>query len=245
MKILSDKMQIKFDPNIIFDKKKIRFTALFDPEDLYHYEYIPDTEKIITRLNYCQTEYNDDDQTSSKLKLVFFEDALDHFLRVFRVLQYSRGNAMLIGIEGLGKQSLTKLASHILGYQLKELESRQGFTVETFKAWLRENVLNPCAGPDAAKTGKPLTFVIVDNQINDDLILEMINNLLNSGEIPNLFPQEDKEKLIANLAPVVTSSSESIDNNGVYRRYIERIRNNLHIIMCMSPIGEKLRVRCR
>ena len=31
----------------------------------------------------------------------------------------------------------------------------------------------------------------------------------------------------------------------VYATFIERIRNFLHIILCMSPVGDALRVRCR
>jgi len=30
-----------------------------------------------------------------------------------------------------------------------------------------------------------------------------------------------------------------------FKVFVERVKNNLHIILCMSPVGEKLRVRCR
>lgn len=35
-------------------------------------------------------------------------------------------------------------------------------------------------------------FLISDSQIIDERFLEDINNLLNIGEIPNLYPPEDK-----------------------------------------------------
>ena len=196
LKILSEKMQITFEAAITTGKTKVRFTGLRSPDDVTFYEYSDNSEQIKKRLELYLKDYNEDDRNTSKMKLVFFEEALDHFLRLFRILRYPRGNGMLVGIEGLGKQSLTRLASYILGYMFMELQTRAEPDVEGFKQYLRENVLNPCAGPAADKAGKKGTFLIVDNQITHDFILEMINNLLNSGEIPNLFPAEEKDKFI-------------------------------------------------
>jgi dynein heavy chain len=247
IKEMNDKLQLKWDYTTIFEKNKIRFSGIKSPDNPNMYEPIDDLEEFRKSLRYYQIQYNareDKAPNAAKMKLVFFEVAIDHFLRVFRVMRYPRGNMMLVGIEGLGKQSLTRLSAFILDHLFRELEMKSDFTVEGFKQWIRETVLNPCAGPDAGKDGKKTTFMIVDNQITNDLALEMINNLLNSGEIPNLMNIEEKEKLEKALVSVLPNA-ENIDPTTIYKHYIDRIRENLHIVLCMSPIGETLRVRCR
>ena len=33
--------------------------------------------------------------------------------------------------------------------------------------------------------------------------------------------------------------------DGIYNHFIGRVRNNLHIVLCMSPVGDAFRTRCR
>ena len=56
------------------------------------------------------------------MNLVFFQDAVLHILRICRALRQPRGNIMLIGVGGSGKQSLTRLSSYMYEMSFKQIE---------------------------------------------------------------------------------------------------------------------------
>lgn len=57
-------------------------------------------------------------------QLIFFRDAIEHVVRLARILRTPRGNAMLVGVGGSGKQSLARFATHVADYKLFRIEVR-------------------------------------------------------------------------------------------------------------------------
>lgn len=89
------------------------------------------------------------------------------------------------------------------------------------------------------------TFLFTDNQIIDEIFLEDINNILNSGEIPNLWEIEEREDIVNSTRPFNALLKRPESPETIYRTFVERVRERLHVILSMSPIGDALRVRCR
>jgi dynein heavy chain len=43
--------------------------------------------------------------------------------------------------------------------------------------------------------GAQTSFIFTDNSIKEEAFLEDINNILNTGEVPNIFPPEEKAEV--------------------------------------------------
>ena len=98
---------------------------------------------------------------------------------------------MLIGVSGSGKQSLTKLSAYIMNMSLEKIEIVKNFNHDSFIEFLKELMKK------AALKLNQLTFLFTDFQILSENFLEDLNNILNSGEIPNIWKQDEKEAIIS------------------------------------------------
>ena len=72
-----------------------------------------------------------------------------------------------------------------------------------------------------------------------------INDLLASGEIADLFPPEDVDGIV-NAVRAAAKGEGIIDTAAnCWKFFIDRVRTNLHMCICFSPVGEDFRTRSR
>jgi dynein heavy chain len=92
---------------------------------------------------------------------------------------------------------------------------------------------------------KRMTFLFTDAHIVHDGFLEFVNNMLTIGIVPALFGEDEKEGIIAPLREQVRNKYGTDAKERCWAYFVDRCRDNLHIVLAMSPVGDWLRVRCR
>ena len=138
------------------------------------YEELPDTKTLKAFMNTKLEDYNMEPGVQA-MNLVMFGDAIANVCRIKRVVSMPRGNAMLVGVGGSGRQSLTRLASFIAGMGIFMIEVVRGYRSELFREDLKK--LYERAGLN----NEPTTFIFNDTQIIETSFLEDVNGMLTSG----------------------------------------------------------------
>ena len=196
-----------------------------------------ENDKIAPVLNEYLDTYNM--ESTKEMNLVFFNDAIEHVSRISRMIRQPRGNALLVGVGGTGKQSLTRMACVMGGFKCIQIEITRGYGHTEFREDLKQLYLH------AGTKGEEVVFLFTDTQIVVESFLEDINNILNSGEVPNLFEPEEVERFIGPVRPLAKAAGLPETRDAVFGFFINRVRQHLHLVLCMSPVGSAFRSRCR
>ena len=143
--------------------------------------------------------------------------------RINRILESPRGNALLVGVGGSGKQSLTRLAASVSGLEVFQIQLRKGYSVADLKTDLAHLYVK--AGLKNIGT----VFLLTDAQVPDEKFLVLINDMLASGEIPGLFVDDDLEAVISGLRNEVKGAGIQDTRDNIWKFFIDRVRRQLKV----------------
>ena len=116
------------------------------------------------------------------MNLVLFVSAIEHIVKIHRIITTEFGHALLVGVGGSGRKSLTELATFIASYESFSIEISKNYDFTAWRDDMKEKLFQSC-GVDQKQT----VFLFSDTQITNEAFVEDINNILNNGEIPNLY----------------------------------------------------------
>ena len=210
----------------------------FMQESATDYLQLADMDALTNKMTTMLEDYNAISKTP--MELVLFPFAIEHVCRVLRVIKQPFGNALLAGVGGSGRQSLTALAAHVAQFEVFRIELSKNYDMSVWREDLKRLLRM------AGETNTSTVFLFTDTQVKDEAMVEDINNILNAGEVPNLFPSDEKSQIAETLGGMAKDLGWSDTTpSGMERLFVQQCRTNLHVVLCMSPIGDAFRTRLR
>ncbi|XP_012280984.2 dynein heavy chain 2, axonemal [Orussus abietinus] len=220
------------------DKRSPIFGSFMNAWNIYE-----DLTDIPALRRYIETQVEEHNSSPGAvyLDLIPFQDAIEHICRIVRVISQPRGHMLLIGIGGSGRQTAGKIAAYICEGNVFQIEVTKHYRVMEFREDLKR--LYTMAGVNNQLTD----FIFNDSQVAEEQFLEIINTILSTGEVTNLYKDEEMEDIRNILAKeILGPKSNALPSIEVVHAFlIERARSNMHIFLCMSPLGDAFRNRLR
>lgn len=192
--------------------------------------YLP-TKDIAVLKNVLSDKLEEYNESNAEMNLVLFEQAIEHVTRIARIVDLPAGNALLVGVGGSGKQSLSRLASFLLQYDVFTIVVSTNYGIGDLKTDLQ--TLYTKAGCQ----GQQMLFMLTDSQIQDEKFLVYINDMLSAGFISDLFAKDEMDTNLGKIRNEAKSAGIADAPDQLLEFFIDKSRKNIHVALCFSPVG--------
>ncbi len=164
---------------------------------------------------------------------------MEHITRIARIIFQPCGNALLVGVGGSGKQSLSKLTSFILNQEVFKIVVASNYSLADLKTDIQTLFTK------TGVSGLEMLFIMTDSQIIDEKFLVYINDILSAGYIPELFAPDEIDTILGKVRGEAKSMGVLDSPETLMKFFIDKVRKNLHMGLCFSPVGDAFRFRAR
>jgi dynein heavy chain len=200
------------------------------------YKPVEDMESLRAVLEAKLLEYN---ESVSVMDLVLFDQAMEHVSRIGRILFQPCGNALLVGVGGSGKQSLSKLTAFILNQDVFRIVVSTNYGLGDLKTDIQTLFTK------TGVAGLEMLFLMTDSQIVDEKFLVYINDILSAGYIPELFAPDEIDTIHGKIRGEAKGQGVEDTKDALQTFFINKVKRNLHMGLCFSPVGDSFRFRAR
>jgi len=87
---------------------------------------------------------------------------------------------------------------------------------------------------------------MTDSEVKKETFLEAINSMLATGEIPGLIAPADKDTFALQCKTLYQKEfgkNTEPSNAELWTYFLNRVKDNLHMVLAFSPVGDKFRTR--
>ncbi|CAD8135851.1 unnamed protein product [Paramecium octaurelia] len=233
-KLISQDQQFKFDQMIlpIFKKyyKDIQSQQYF--ATVQNLQTLSKIEKkdFIQLVSQAVQIYS---RENRELNVVMIEEVLSLLTSLNRALSsQSQTTLLLAGRNGIGRKMGLQIMSTMLNLEILQPYTCRDYGIREFKRDLKSYM-------ETAQT-KNCLLILEDHVLLQQGILETVNSLVSSGEIPGLFGYDEIDRLIQNPEEV----KREFYGKTLYEAFHERVKRNMKIALVMDNTNHEFQTNC-
>lgn len=180
-----------------------------------------------------------------ELNLHLFDEVLELIAQEDRVLSRPGllffafiivgGCILLAGISGVGRRTISQIVAHFRELEFISPKIGRNYSIKEFKKDLK-NVFQ-LTGIE----NRPTILFIEDHQLLHPQILEYVNSLISSWEIPGLYAPEE-------LEPILTQLQDEVKNQYQFRHAFDffryKIMTNLRVVLSLDSTHPQFLTNC-
>ncbi|SCM22337.1 dynein heavy chain, putative [Plasmodium berghei] len=194
------------------------------------YDQCKNIEELTLYLSEELNEYNN----FYNLNIVLFNDAIKHICKLIRIIDNLKSDALLLGIGGCGKTTISKFSSYVASKTFIEMDFSRHCTDNDIKKYL-QNIFHRCV-----MKNEDIILFLKESKIHDNFFI-YINEYMCTNNIIDLYTKEEKDCVINNIRNIAKSENIKETDNDIFDYYIKKVNENLHFILCFSPTSNNFR----
>jgi len=166
------------------------------------------------------------ERDNQDLNLILHDELMYNLKLIDRIISRPNSNLLLLGKSGVGRKKFVRLAAANKHYEFFSSGLSMNFSKNDFKKDLKQIYQQP------GVEGKYLIYFVEEHHLNQSSeIIEYINSLLCSGEVPGLLNNEDIDSMISGLA---NEFKEQTECKSLYDLLIFKIKKYLKIVIVLD-----------
>jgi len=199
-------------------------------EGNYYTRLTPESYEHVAKIGvdkFCQ---------ETDVSLTLFQEFISNLARVSHSFIRTKGNILLLGKSGVGKNSLIKLACSLNRFELISPALTIGYSTKEFKTSLKQAI------HAATVERRRVCFVIQEYHLTEPGIFEILNSILSSYEVLGLYNDDELANLLQNFKCGKKNNDSEFDS--MYENFQVILRSHFTICTIMDSTKDNFRQRC-